>query len=248
MSYEYTNWEKYERLIAKMMRDQLSCSFSVTPNARVKGILSNTHRQIDVLIDSRHDTDNSTRLIVDAKIRKRKINLLDVESFISLMADVQATHGYLVSTNGFTESAAIRAQEVISLRILPLEHLDDFEPSLWPNCTKVKCKKGKVFWDGYPAIDLYLQPLVDNAKQTELTFVNYVGKCDKCRSFYVKCLNCMKILSIPHSNDKDYGHQCDCKLNWFWLGSIESDNSGNKSAELHLVTPNKIMTVNRRSL
>lgn len=73
MTSGYPKWKKYERLIAQMMRNQLDTNFTVTPNATIKGILSNINRQIDVLIDSRHDTDNSTRLIVDAKIRKRKI-------------------------------------------------------------------------------------------------------------------------------------------------------------------------------
>lgn len=248
MTSEYPNWKKYERLIAQMMRDQLDTNFSVTPNATIKGISSNINRQIDVLIDSRHDTDNSTRLIVDAKIRTRKISLLDVESFIGLMNDVQATHGYLVSTNGFTKSAIIRAQEAITLRILPLEYLENFEPSNWPDCTVKNCKNGKVFWDGYPAIDLYVQPQgAINHEISKLTIVNYVGKCDKCRCFYIKCTNCKTILMVPHSDSGDCGHQCTCRPSWFWLGSIESDSSGNKSAELHLIASNKVMTVSHRS-
>jgi hypothetical protein len=45
---------------------------------------------LDVLIDLRHDTDNSRRLIVDAKKRRRRIDVVQVEAFKGLMEDVGA--------------------------------------------------------------------------------------------------------------------------------------------------------------
>lgn len=64
-------WEKYERLVAQMITNQLSTAYCVTPNAFVTGSISGIKRQIDVLIDLRHQTDNRTRIIVDAKMKKR---------------------------------------------------------------------------------------------------------------------------------------------------------------------------------
>lgn len=49
-----------------------------------------------MLIDQRHTTDNRQHIIVGAKARSRRIDVTHVEAFLSLMADVEATHGYLV--------------------------------------------------------------------------------------------------------------------------------------------------------
>src|SRR3546814_2595130 len=77
----WEDWKLYERLIARLMADQLSTEFCVTPNASILGAITGIKRQIDVLIEARHDTDNSRRIIVDAKRRKRKIDVKDVETF-----------------------------------------------------------------------------------------------------------------------------------------------------------------------
>ena len=90
------DWKKYERLVARLMANQISTDLCVTLNAHVKGIISGRSRQLDALIDSRHDTDNSRRIIVDAKKRTRKVDITHVEAFQGLMEDVGATHGYLV--------------------------------------------------------------------------------------------------------------------------------------------------------
>jgi hypothetical protein len=52
------DWEVYERMIARLIADQSETDLCVTPNAGVMGKISETVRQIDVLIDARHDTDN----------------------------------------------------------------------------------------------------------------------------------------------------------------------------------------------
>lgn len=66
MTRAIPGWELYERLIARMMADQIPTDYCVTPNARLTGRISQRSRQIDVLIDLRHETDNSRRIIVDA--------------------------------------------------------------------------------------------------------------------------------------------------------------------------------------
>lgn len=119
MTREVPGWELYERLLARMIADQLESDLCVTPNAHIVGRITGVRRQVDVLIEARHDTDNSRRIIVDAKRRSRKIDVKDVESFRGLMEDVGATHGYLVSPAGHTKAAEKRAQTAVSIRIVP---------------------------------------------------------------------------------------------------------------------------------
>ncbi|MFN3900855.1 MAG: restriction endonuclease [Alishewanella aestuarii] len=244
-------WEKYERLVAEIIKNQLSTEYCVTPNASVTGVISGIKRQIDVLIDFRHDTNNRTRIIIDAKLKKRQIDVKEVETFLGLMNDVQATHGYLVCPNGYTKSAERRAQGSASLRLLPLDRLENFDPSTWPNCRSKSGCEGKIFWDGYPSIDLVLASIkADKTPVKTVYYIHYVGKCDKCRNFHVKCLTCGDVLTPMINNDDDIGCQCKCKMPWFWLASIESDDAGMQSAELHLVKAIEplVSTVSRRTL
>lgn len=247
VSRETPEWELYERLVARMMVEQLETGLCVTPNAHIVGRITGVRRQIDVLIETRHDTDNSRRIIVDAKKRSRKMDVKDVESFRGLMEDVGATHGYLVSPTGYTKTAEKRAQTAVSIRIVPLDRLEDFDPSTWPPCQKKGCVHGRVFWDGYPELTMVLQPL-HASEPAYYPAVHYVGKCDRCGRFHVRCLVCNDILAPPEDDDDDYGLQCSCGPPWFWLASIEEDEDGHDSAELHVCTIGQVITVDRRSL
>ncbi|TJV18008.1 restriction endonuclease [Mesorhizobium sp.] len=244
------DWEIYERMIARLMADQIETDLCVTPNARVAGRISGRSRQIDVLIDARHDTDNSRRIIVDAKKRKRKVDVTDVEAFRGLMEDVGATHGYLICPVGHTRAAEKRAQMAVSICLVAFDHIQDFDPSTWPRCMNSRCEYGRVFWDGYPEMTLTVAPFDPTAVGglRTLGFVHRVGKCDRCGRFHVHCTTCDDTLSIPEDDDADIGHRCRCKLPWFWLASIEKDEEGSKSAELHAVMGiDNIMTIDRRA-
>jgi len=242
-------WEIYERMIARLMSLDISADLCVTPNARLRGRISGTLRQIDVLIDARHETDNSRRIIVDAKTRKRKIDVTHVEAFKGVMEDVGATHGYLVCSAGHTEAAEKRAQMAVSICLVPLDHIPNFDPTAWPRCKSDRCESGRVFWDGFPAFDLSVverSPSAAPARHT-LTFVQYVGKCDRCGRFHVYCETCANILSFVEDDDSDIGARCKCHTPWFWIASVEVDEHGEQSAELHAVlATGSIMTVDRR--
>jgi hypothetical protein len=204
----HKDWEVYERMIARLIADQAATDMCVTPNALITGHISGRGRQIDVLFEVRHDTDNSRRVIVDAKKRTRKIDVKDVEAFLGLMEDVKATHGYLVSTSGHTKAALKRAQLAVSMRIVPVDRLENFDPSTWPRCKNPSCANGRIFWDGYPELSLRAVPLhgQDQSLRT-YSFIHYVGKCDRCRMFHVWCTTCDDTLNVPHADENDIGHQ-----------------------------------------
>jgi Restriction endonuclease len=244
------SWEAYERMIARLIADQITTGLCVTPNARIFGKISGRSRQIDVLIEARHDTDNTRRIIVDAKKRRRKIYVTDVEAFLGLMKDANATHGYLVSPAGYTKAAERRAQMTVSIRIVPVDRLENFDPSTWPRCRDSRCRGGRIFWDGYPELSLRLHPVESSTQHGPILmrFVHYAGKCDRCGLFHVWCTRCDEILAVPHRGNDD-GHQCSCNPPWFWLASVEEDVERNKSAELHAVLETgEVITVDRRSL
>ena len=120
-----------------------------------------------------------------------------------------------------------------------------------PECEDKHGKGGRVFWDGYPEISMVLRAVgaADASALTSVSFIQYVGKCDRCGRFHVKCLTCSDVLSLPESGTSDCGHQCRCKPPWFWLASIELDGDGVESAGLQAVlSSGAVLTVDRRSL
>lgn len=235
-------WKLYERFVARLISEQLSSAYVVSPNAKVTGSISGIRRQIDVLIDYRFDTDNTNRIIIDSKARNRKIDINNVESFRGMMDDVEAKHGYIIATSGFTKGAKVRAEELVSLRILPIEYLKSFSLADWPKCEGKHHCNGYVFWDGFPSLDLTLKNLDSNKLELK-QYIHYVGKCDVCYYFHVYCLNCKTTLSFdPNPNHEDFGKQCQCKLPWFWITSVEQDDFNRRSTELHSVYGKELIT------
>lgn len=243
-------WKIYERMIAQLFADQLETGLCVTANARMTGRLSGAARQVDVLIEPRHAPDYQRRAIVEAKRLARRMHVKDVETLLGMMDDVGARFGYLVCPTGHSDAALQRAQDTIRICLVPLDRIVDFDPTSWPSCTVTKCAEGRIFWDGFPQVELYLQQIDNpNASLKLLPFPQKVGKCDSCGVFHVHCLTCKITLMVPHDDESDVGQKCACSLPWFWIGSVEPDDRDRLSAELHLVTvPGGIRTVNRRPL
>ena len=80
MQEDALHWRVYERIVAAAEAEAGGIEYSVTPNARITGEISGKRRQVDVLIDARWGDDLSGRIIVDAKLRSRRIDIRDIES------------------------------------------------------------------------------------------------------------------------------------------------------------------------
>lgn len=105
------NWKEYEQEIFVQMQKRY-VDASILYNQKVPGRISGTERQIDILIEDQ-SLDSPIRTIVDAKRRSSPIDINDIESFISMMADVGAHRGILVATVGYTKGAILRAHKEI---------------------------------------------------------------------------------------------------------------------------------------
>jgi hypothetical protein len=243
-------WKIYERMIAQILANQVSTGLCVTPNARMVGHLSGVLRQIDVLIEPRHGPDSQRRSIVEAKRIARKVHVKDVEHLLGMMDDVGARFGYLVCPTGHSDAALHRAQSTVRICLVPLDRIADFDPATWPGCRMSQCRDGRIFWDGYPQVELKAVRANNPAEASKVfPYPQKVGKCDKCGMFHAHCLTCGDTLLVPHDDESDIGRQCSCRLPWFWIGSIEPDEQGRPAAELHLVMgQGNVTTVNRRPL
>ena len=204
-----TDWRLYERFVAALMSEQhASDDITVIPNAKIIGAISGVQRQIDVLIDAKWDDEISRRIIVDAKRYKKKVDVKDVETFEGMMRDCRAQHGVLVCPNGFSKAAKKRAQDAITIKLLPLEDVETFDLNAWDPCVG-RCsyepdyqKRGLVLYDNPYGLTIGKSPVSLMA----------VGKCDKCHEFHVWCWDCGERFALENEDE----HQCYCEAR-FWL-------------------------------
>lgn len=239
------NWRMYERFLTSLYSTQASDALTVIPNAELIGAISGVRRQIDLLIDSRLDEDVSLRTIIDAKYRKRKIDVTDVEAFEAMMRDCRARRGIIVCAAGFTKAAQRRAQSHIGLRLVPVEGLRKLDFTSWEPCrgecsqsSSRRIPKGWVLYDQPFGLTIANSPLS----------VMVVGKCDECRNFHIWCWNCGSKFALADEDE----HHCGC--DWFWVTAIEDEGDAGANrlqAVLLLLTTLKsaaIIQVDRRPL
>ena len=202
-------WRLYERVVACFEVETAGMDVSVTPNASLVGSTSAVPRQIDVLVDARWEEGEERRIVFDAKRRKRRLTVQDVDTFVGLMLDVRAARGVLVCTNGWTEAAESRAAEEIALRLMSVEEADEADHSAMepcPHCSGLPRKrKGVVFWDGQFPLPL------------EGWAIIFSGKCDECRSFAFWCWECGEKAVVPDETH----HKCGCERIWY----VENDEN-----------------------
>ena len=189
---------------------------TVVPNAKIRGSVSGTLRQVDVLVDARWSRDADSRIIIDAKHRKRKLDIKDIESFEGMMKDCNAQRGVLVTPAGWTAGAERRAQDAITIKLLSIDALDDFEfsfePCLDPGCMRSKGQEsqGAVLWEEFIPLGL-------NASWV----IIQVGKCDHCHTFHVWCWDCGCKFPVPDGQVVECG--CEGRE---WASVRESPQSG----------------------
>jgi len=119
------NWKEYEEQVFVELRRRYPGA-TAKRNVTVTGRLSNSSRQIDILVEAQV-LDAPIWVVVDAKKRSDPVDVNDVESFISMIADVGGHRGILVSSSGYTRAAQRRAHgevnQDIELDVLTLDEL-----------------------------------------------------------------------------------------------------------------------------
>lgn len=103
-------WEQLELLVAAIQRE-LAPGATVTHNAKLPGIQSETDRQIDVLVEQ-NIGQYVLRIVIDCKDYTTPVDVKGVEEFFGLVQDVGAHKGALVCPAGFTKSAKKRAKKL----------------------------------------------------------------------------------------------------------------------------------------
>ena len=126
------DWREYEEQVLSELTRRYP-NASIRRNVMVPGRHSGVVRQLDLLIEELV-LDSPIRIVVDAKHRRDRIDVNDVEAFLSMMSDVDAHRGLLISSSGYTKAALGRAHSDpshdLELDVLTLAELKAFQGPL----------------------------------------------------------------------------------------------------------------------
>lgn len=128
MNPQTLNWSEYETLVYEECIRVFG--ESTQRNIHIKGQYSKRQRQIDVFVPHATIEGKDVSIILDAKHYNKKVDIKKVESFISMVKDVNVSHGIIVSSKGFTKAAINRAHnspDSVEVDILSLEDFATFE-------------------------------------------------------------------------------------------------------------------------
>ncbi|WP_328296199.1 restriction endonuclease [Kineococcus sp. NBC_00420] len=121
---------EYENGVADVLAYLGGDSVIVARNRHLPGRLSGRSRQIDVLVTGSLFGSGAATMVVDCKRYSKKLDVNAVGTFVSLVEDVGADIGLLVTTVGVTSAAREYAANVrgIRLDILSLQELAAWAP------------------------------------------------------------------------------------------------------------------------
>ena len=190
-------WQEYEDAVATLY-EQLDGIGAVKRNVFIADRDAGQTRQVDVLIELQ-TKGHAVNIVVDAKYRKSRINVKDVEASAGLVHAVGGCKGALVTTNGWTAPAALKAERSnVDLRILTLEEaLDIMVPDKWELCPG--CNVDCIVLDHHGALDL-----------GGVWFWWMAGQCRSCRLGFAWCQECGDYIHIPEGEEA----LCVCGHRW----------------------------------
>ncbi len=120
-------WIDYEDLIYKHLQRKFPRAV-IQKNVKRIGILSGIERQIDILCTS-NVLDQEIVIVFECKYYSSKLDIKNVESFLSMLADLKVSKGVMITNVGYTRGAierTLREPQDIKLEILDFEDLESF--------------------------------------------------------------------------------------------------------------------------
>lgn len=122
------NWKDYEQeIFERFSIDYPNAEISL--DAKIEGRYSKRKRQIDILIEQ-YIAGNRIRIAIDAKYFNKNIDVKVVENYISMLSDIEAHKGMLITNVGYSKAAINRAYydpSDIELDILNFNELSEFQ-------------------------------------------------------------------------------------------------------------------------
>lgn len=122
------SWKKYEKDILKYFQETYPDT-NILFDQKIKGKYSKVSRQIDILVEG-EIAGYQIRIAVDCKYFSKNVDVKHVESFCSMVEDIEAHQGVLITQKGFSKAAINRAHygnQKVELDIINFDELKKFQ-------------------------------------------------------------------------------------------------------------------------
>jgi len=131
-------WQDYEKKVLNYFKLKFNTS-NIQQNVKLKGNLSQTSREIDILIE-KQVADFNILIAIECKNWSSKLDVSDIGKFIDKLNDIKVSKGVMVSKCGYTKAAYNRAlcETDLQLFILDFENLKEFQ-GFWANAYAGDC-------------------------------------------------------------------------------------------------------------
>lgn len=128
------NWKDYEKEILTYFQDTYP-ETNITYDQKIAGKFSKVLRQIDILIEG-DIAGYTSRIVIDCKCFSKKIDVKEVERFCSMLDDIEAHQGVLITQKGYSKAAINKAHygnHKLELDIINFDELKSFQSiEAWP--------------------------------------------------------------------------------------------------------------------
>lgn len=121
-------WKKYEREIFRYFRDTFPDT-SIKYDQHIIGKFSKVSRQVDILIEG-EIVGFEIKIVVDCKYFSKNIDVKSVESFCSMIEDLDAHQGILITQKGYSKAAINRAfygNHKVELDIINFDDIKNYQ-------------------------------------------------------------------------------------------------------------------------
>lgn len=193
-------WQEYQDATGELYM-QMEGFGNVKKNITLPDKITGRLRQIDVWIEIEAKS-HTIGILVDAKFRKEKLDVKDVEEVLSLANAVGANKAVIVASSGWTKPAEIKARHIgLDLRLWTLEDaLNLMVADKWVMCPI--CENDCIVLDRSGGI------IIDGV----LTLLS-AGQCRECSAGLAWCWACggRILLEVGQFAECVCGYQWKCK-------------------------------------
>ncbi|WP_103068448.1 restriction endonuclease [Aquimarina sediminis] len=216
-------WQEYQEAVGQLY-EQMAEFGVVKKNITIPDRVTGQARQIDVWWEMKIE-NHSFKILIDAKKRKEKIDVKDVEEIMMLAQSVNADKAIIVTNNEWTEPAEKRAKfDGMDLRILSIDEATDLVvEDKWLMCSI--CNEDCVLLD-------------QSGFMTKNNLLNWWlgGKCRSCDSIYINCQDCG---SKGIAREK-IEYICECPIKWTSQNGVLSISEFDPNKQIDFEDPNQI--------
>ncbi len=191
------DWQEYQEIIADMYATAEGIG-RIYKNITRRDKVTGQPRQIDAWMEI-ETKGHVLNVLIDAKFRKAKVDVKDVEEVLALGEAVGADKCIMVVSNGWTNPAARKASASrMDMRLVTIEEAVEYvEPDKWKLCPV--CENDCIIMDHDGAIEL-----------GGLWLWWLAGQCRECRSAIAWCQDCGEKVLIPAGDS----WRCGCGHEW----------------------------------